>query len=138
MLTMSLQTISPPAALIGTTERFDPIECLDHRVLRNASRPEQVQPGRYLEVEGPQRSVLLALGDGALRIGRGLSAELHLDDMSVSRRHAIVLPGADGVRILDERSSNGTLLNGAPVQQATLRDGDVIAVGRFLLRYLEV
>jgi pSer/pThr/pTyr-binding forkhead associated (FHA) protein len=40
--------------------------------------------------------------------------------------------------VLDDRSSNGTFVNGRRVQQADLSDGDVIVVGRVVLRYLEI
>lgn len=135
---MTLETLTRVAAVEGATERFDPIECLDQRVRRGAARRDALQPGRYLEVEGPERALLIPLGKGALRIGRGLGTDLHLDDMSVSRRHAILLVSSERARVLDDRSSNGTYVNGAPVQQAELEDGDVIALGRFLLRYLEL
>ena len=107
-------------------------------MLRGAGRTASSSSrGRYLEVEGPERSLLIPLGDGALHIGRGLSADLRLDDMSVSRRHAILLTGPGA------RASSTTAAPTAPsstecrVQQAELEHGDVIALGRFLLRYLE-
>ena len=40
--------------------------------------------------------------------------------------------------LLDDRSSNGTFVNGRRISQAELRDGDVILLGRVVLRYLEV
>ena len=82
--------------------------------------------------------MLIPLGSDALHIGRGLAADLRLDESSVSRRHAILVPRAAGARILDDRSSNGTFVNGRRVQQADLRSGDVIVLGRVVLRYLEV
>ena len=91
-----------------------------------------------MEVQGSERALLIRLEDGVLHIGRGLSAGLRLDENSVSRRHAILVPRPRGARILDDRSSNGTLVNGRRVQQADLRDGDVIVLGRVELRYLEV
>ena len=101
-------------------------------------RSTRAGPGRYLEVQGSERALLIRLEDGVLHIGRGLSAGLRLDENSVSRRHAILVPRPRGARILDDRSSNGTLVNGRRVQQADLRDGDVIVLGRVELRYLEV
>ena len=73
-----------------------------------------------------------------MHVGRGLAADLRLDDNSVSRRHAIVVPRPSGARILDDRSANGTLVNGRRVQQADLHDGDVIVLGRVVLRFLEL
>lgn len=134
---MTTQTLIHLAA-DGLTERFDPIACLDERVRHEASLAEPAAPGRYLQIQGPERSLLISLTDEPLHIGRGLSAGLHLDESSVSRRHAILVPRFGGARILDDRSSNGTYVNGRRVQQADLTDGDVILLGRILLRYLEL
>jgi pSer/pThr/pTyr-binding forkhead associated (FHA) protein len=71
---------------------------------------------------------------GWTRIGRSATADLRLDDPSVSRRHALVVaePGKD-LRVLDDRSLNGVLVNGKPVEWGALRDGDELAVGRYKL-----
>ena len=135
---MSTQSLSLHAVTDCVTERFDPIECLDERVRQRAGGEGPLGAGRYLEVQGPDRTLVIPLGAEVLRIGRGLSAELRLDESSVSRRHAILVPRAGGARILDDRSSNGTFVNGRRVQQAELRNGDVIVLGRVVLRYLEV
>jgi pSer/pThr/pTyr-binding forkhead associated (FHA) protein len=134
---MSPETLIPPA-VDGITERFDPIECLDERTRNRAAEGAPDSPGRYILIEGPARSLVLPLGESAIHIGRGLAADLHLDESSVSRRHAILVPMPAGPRILDDRSSNGTFVNDRRVQQADLRSGDVIVVGRVVLRYLEV
>jgi len=135
---MTSQTLIRPAAADGLTERFDPIACLDERVRHGAAPAEPLQPGRYIEIQGAERTLHIPLGDEAMRVGRGLTADLHLDESSVSRRHAILVPRPTGARILDDRSANGTFVNGRRVQQAELHDGDVIVVGRVLLRYLEL
>jgi pSer/pThr/pTyr-binding forkhead associated (FHA) protein len=134
---MSPQTvIHAPAE--GITERVDPVACLDERTLSQASEDGTVGPGRYIEVQGSERTLLIAVKDDVIHIGRGLSADLHLDESSVSRRHAILVPRSSGARILDDRSSNGTFVNGRRVQQADLSNGDVIVIGRVVLRYLEL
>ncbi len=133
---MTTETMLRPVA-DGLTERFDPTTCVDERVRHRAALVEPVAPGRYLQIQGPERTLLIELGSEPLHIGRGISAGLHLDESSVSRRHAIVVPRPDGARILDDRSSNGTFVNGRRVQQAELSDGDVIVLGRIVLRYLE-
>ncbi len=99
---------------------------------------EPAQPGRYIEIQGPERALLIPLAGEAMHIGRGLSAELRLDDNSVSRRHAILVPRPAGARILDDRSANGTFVNGRRVQQAELSNGDVIVLGRVVLRFLDI
>jgi pSer/pThr/pTyr-binding forkhead associated (FHA) protein len=132
---MSPQTLTTAE---GITERFDPTACLDERVRHEASIAKPLVPGCYIEMQGPEQTLLIELGEEVVHIGRGLTAELHLDDASVSRRHAILLPRVSGARILDDRSSNGTFVNGRPIQQHDLSDGDEIAIGRVLLRYVEV
>jgi pSer/pThr/pTyr-binding forkhead associated (FHA) protein len=120
------------------TERIDAIACLDERNRQRASAPQAAAPGRYLEVQGAGETLLVPLQLGVTHIGRGLAADLHLDEGSVSRRHAILVNRAAGARILDDRSANGTLVNGRRVTQAELRSGDVLVLGRVVLRYLEV
>jgi FHA domain len=75
---------------------------------------------------------------GWTRIGRSLTADLRLDDPSVSRRHALIVaePGKP-LRVLDDRSLNGVFLNGETVEWGPLRDGDQLAIGRFDLYVLQ-
>lgn len=120
------------------TEMFDPIAFLDERV-RHGGRPvEPINSGLYIEIQGPRQTLRIPLGEEIIHIGRGLGCDLHLDDSSVSRRHAVLVPRPGGQRILDDRSSNGTFVNGQRVEQADLHDGDVIALGRVVLRYVDV
>jgi pSer/pThr/pTyr-binding forkhead associated (FHA) protein len=108
---------------------------------RDRGRAERSLPaldhGRYLAVEDGGEVVILPVGGPTLRIGRGSAAGLTLDDATVSRRHAVLLSGDAGIRILDDRSLNGTWVNGERVAEAVLRDGDVITLGRVRLHYLE-
>lgn len=129
---------APITVEIGATEKIDAIACLDERNRRRASLSQAAEPGRYLEVQGADETLLVPLGSGVIHIGRGLSADLHLDESSVSRRHAILVQRCSGARILDDRSANGTLVNGRRVTQADLDSGDVIVLGRVVLRYLEL
>jgi len=135
---MRTETVISSPAVEGKTERFDAIACLDERIRNQAVTDRPTEPGQYLEVQGPTRSLTIRLEGEPLHIGRGLAAELRLDDSSVSRRHAILVPRSRGARILDDRSSNGTFVNGRRVQQSELRNGDVIVLGRAVLRYVEL
>ena len=65
------------------------------------------------------------------RIGRSLAADVRFDDPTVSRRHALVVRRADGVRVLDDRSLNGVFVNGEPVEWSPLEDANELAIGRF-------
>ena len=61
-------------------------------------------------------------------IGRVASADLQIDDARVSREHAVVLREGTTFRIRDLNSTNGTVLNGQPVQDAPLTDGDILVI----------
>ena len=94
--------------------------------------------GRYLALEHRGEVVHLPLAKGITRIGRGISCDLTVEDAAVSRRHALIVQrGAEHV-LLDDRSRNGTFLNGERVAEAVLRDGDVIAVGAVPIRFVDV
>lgn len=70
------------------------------------------------------------------RVGRSIAADVRFEDPSVSRRHALIARRPDGFRLIDDRGLGGVFVNGEPVAWHTLRDGDVIDVGRFRLVFL--
>ena len=94
--------------------------------------------GLNLAIEEGDVTRLVALHQSVTHLGRGFSADLRLEDQSVSRRHAVIVDGGDGVRVLDDRSANGTFVNGRRVTEAVLRDRDVIRLGRVALVYRDV
>ena len=103
---------------------------MSSRDRQRARASETRELGRYLQVQGPDGSLAIPLDSGVVHVGRGLTADLYLDHRSISRRHAIIIPRGSGHRILDDRSLNGTFVNGRRIEQADLRDGDVITVGQ--------
>jgi DNA-directed RNA polymerase subunit RPC12/RpoP len=96
------------------------------------------QPGDYLCYEESGEVHTVALTREWTRIGRSLVADVRFDDPTVSRRHALIVRQADGVRLLDDRSLNGVFVNGARVEGRTLKDGDEIIVGRYRLAFMSV
>ena len=71
-------------------------------------------------------------------IGRAKSCALVLDDVSVSRTHAVIRSTQDGVlEIVDLDSSNGLKVNGRVVKEAKLRPNDEISIGAYTLRFEE-
>jgi predicted RNA-binding Zn-ribbon protein involved in translation (DUF1610 family) len=94
--------------------------------------------GQYLVYEEDDTTVVHELTREWTRIGRSLAADVRFDDPTVSRRHALVVRRADGVRVLDDRSLNGVFVNGERVEWHTLRDGDELVVGRHHLWFVDV
>jgi FHA domain-containing protein/zinc ribbon family protein len=95
-------------------------------------------PGDYLAYERAGDVRVFALRNQWTRIGRSLAADIVFDDPTVSRRHALIVRGPDGVRVMDDRSLNGVFVNGERVEWSTLHDGDEVLVGCHSLCYLEV
>jgi DNA-directed RNA polymerase subunit RPC12/RpoP len=102
------------------------------------ARAKATAPGQYLAYRYGDDTVVVPLVGEWLRIGRGLAADVRFDDPTVSRRHALIVRRADGVRVLDDRSLNGVFVNGERVDWSALKDGDEIVVGRYRLHFLEV
>lgn len=94
-------------------------------------------PGKYLAYEDGSRRVVVAVAREWTRIGRSLAADVRFDDATVSRRHALIVAQADGVRVLDDRSLNGVYVNGRRVEWSPLSDGDEIVVGRHTIHFLD-
>lgn len=61
-------------------------------------------------------------------IGRGETTELQVASTSVSREHAQLIKQGAGYRLLDLGSTNGTSINGQPITDAPLTDGDAISI----------
>ncbi len=68
-------------------------------------------------------------------IGRLPECDVRVEDTQVSRRHAEVRPDADGYVLVDLGSLNGTLVNGVPVTEHPLVDGDEIKLGAAIIRF---
>jgi adenylate cyclase len=72
---------------------------------------------------------------GEVVIGRSPDCHVVLKDFGISRNHAKIMVDEDGVRIMDLKSKNGTQVNGVPVVEAPLKDGDQILLGKFKLTF---
>jgi hypothetical protein len=93
------------------------------------------------EMHDERGDLLEELGiDGPARqqttIGRSPECDIFLDDVTVSRRHAVVSRGEDGFTIEDLGSLNGTFLNRSRIDRDVLENGDELQVGKYRLIFL--
>jgi pSer/pThr/pTyr-binding forkhead associated (FHA) protein len=87
--------------------------------------------------ERTARLVLICDGDDLVAhklrnvttIGRASLNHIVIDDPAVSAQHAIIARSADSYRLQDLHSTNGTRVNGRPVKEVELKDGDKILFG---------
>ena len=82
--------------------------------------------GETFELEGEQT-----------RIGRNPDADVFLDDVTVSRNHALLVRRRDGLYIDDLGSLNGTYINRRRIESHRLENGDELQIGKYKLTYLE-
>jgi FHA domain/zinc-ribbon domain len=69
-------------------------------------------------------------------IGRSPDCGIFLDDVTVSRRHAVLVEREGGFFIEDQGSLNGTFLNRRRIESARLADGDELQIGKYRLTFL--
>ena len=70
-------------------------------------------------------------------LGRRPYNDIVIDNLAVSGEHAVIHMTDDGVEIEDVGSTNGTYVNGKPVKQQTLRNGDLVEMGKYKIRFLQ-
>lgn len=120
----------------ATTAQYD---------LGETTESEQVSAPSEAQSEGP--SLVIRTGGRAgdsftldgerFTIGRDTDSDVFLDDVTVSRNHAVVVRRADGLHIDDLGSLNGSYVNRRRIESHKLVDGDELQIGKYKLTFLE-
>ncbi|QJC21774.1 FHA domain-containing protein [Arcanobacterium buesumense] len=119
-----------------------------------SQQPDSPTPGRGLDAEDiatinalPEASALLIalngpnvgarflLNSDRVLVGRHTRADIFLDDVTVSRKHAVFERTDQGFVVRDQNSLNGTYVNMNQVDEAALSDGDEVRIGKFQLTF---
>ena len=110
--------------------------------LTGVYEPPQAVPelprGKLTLVEGENRGKIYYLNRNRNMFGRGIDNDIVLMDIAVSRKHFRIDRHAEGFRLFDLASGNGTSLNGRRVAEGELYDGDRIEVGNSALEFVSV
>jgi sulfur carrier protein ThiS len=93
-------------------------------------------PALVIRSGGGRTGEAFSLDRSQTTIGRSPECDIFLDDVTVSRRHAVVAQGDDGFAIEDLGSLNGTFLNRSRIERDTLENGDEVQIGKYRLIYL--
>jgi pSer/pThr/pTyr-binding forkhead associated (FHA) protein len=107
-----------------------------------------LKPVDLEEVTGEGATLVIRSGGGRsgevfnvsgerMTIGRSPDAEIFLDDVTVSRNHALLVRRRDGLYIDDLGSLNGTYVNRRRIESHKLTNGDELQVGKYKLTYLD-
>ena len=86
---------------------------------------------------GGRAGEVFGLDGDRMTIGRSPDAEVFLDDVTVSRNHALIVRRRDGLYVDDLGSLNGTYVNRHRIESHRLSDGDELQVGKYKLTFLE-
>lgn len=123
--------------LLGTTEEFQPISIGPEEANTSRTEAKQAQIACLTIVRGPQIGTAYRLDDKQLTVGRSPQCDIFLNDMTVSRDHALVFPQGGHFAIQDCQSYNGIWINNESVEEAVLHNGDIIQIGAFCLKFEE-
>jgi FHA domain-containing protein len=116
----------------------DSLPLLDHRSRNRAVTPRLAPRGRYLALQDGKDTRLIRLETNITHVGRGLTSDLRFEHPHVSRTHALVVRHGRVVRVLDNRSTAGTYVNGRRVVATNIQNGDVIRIGPVVMQYVEI
>ena len=89
-------------------------------------------------IAGPNRGARFLIDYDETSIGRDPKCEIFLDDVTVSRKHAIITRSSQGeFKVVDEGSLNGSYVYAHQIQESSLSVGDEIQIGKYRLTYFK-
>lgn len=114
--------------------RIDISDDLSEKIV---SELKSIPEGRcgLLVIKGPNVGEKFFIDKEESFIGRSPESDVLLDDITVSRKHVIILKDQDGCRMKDAGSLNGSYLNGNIVEEAILNDGDRLQIGKYIFLF---
>lgn len=120
--------------LPGSTQEFKPIQS---RLIGIGEPNQDKIQGELRIVRGPQTGLDITIKQGSLTIGRDPQCDIFLNDMTVSRHHALLEASDNGCIISDTNSYNGVWVNDTMIEKCLLKSGDMIQIGAFCIVYRE-
>ncbi len=123
----------------GVPAETEHVESLDPRGLtaEDQATIEALRPGTALLVvlRGPNTGARFLLDDQEVAAGRHPDSDIFLDDVTVSRKHAVFVMQGAGYVVRDSGSLNVTYVNRERIEEAPLHTGDEVQIGKFRLVY---
>jgi pSer/pThr/pTyr-binding forkhead associated (FHA) protein len=111
-----------------SADLFNSLNSEQQEVVRNLPENE----GILLVLKGPGAGARYLLDTNQTKIGRDTNNDIHLDDITVSRSHAMISKN-NGYSIKDLGSLNGTYINVISVKESNIKAGDEIQIGKYHL-----
>lgn len=120
-----------PACGTALAEMTASFSVVAEETLTPAEKAEHFDSPTLIVRKGPQPGERFVIDRPKLTLGRDPKCDVFLNDMTVSRSHAVVEIRDGSVTICDSGSLNGTSVNGKTVDHAVLHDGDILQIGTF-------
>jgi pSer/pThr/pTyr-binding forkhead associated (FHA) protein len=111
-----------------SADLFNSLNSEQQEVVRNLPENE----GILLVLKGPGAGARYLLDTNQTKIGRDTNNDIHLDDITVSRSHAMISKNS-GYSIKDLGSLNGTYINAISMKESNIKAGDEIQIGKYHL-----
>ena len=118
---------------IGTPEKADTSD--RHLNPVDAAAVDALPPGSAMLVvqKGPSAGSRFLLDQDEVTAGRHSDSEIFLDDVTVSRRHAVFSREGGEFSVADAGSLNGTYVNRDRIDKVMLKDSDEVQIGKYRL-----
>ncbi len=92
----------------------------------------------FVVIKGPNVGEKFFLTNDEVSIGRSPESGIFLDDITVSRQHAILEKTEKGFKLIDTGSLNGTYVNGDRAESTLLQNGDRIQIGKYVFLFFKL
>ncbi len=115
-------------------QNIDIIEELSEKILWDLKSTPKGSRGLVV-IKGPSIGEKFLIEKTDFHIGRTPESDILLDDITVSRRHAMLVKTKDDYIITDTGSLNGIYVNGEIIEKAILKNGDRIQIGKYIFLY---
>jgi ribosomal protein L40E len=125
--------LARPGAPAEATQTFSAEEVADpeHEDMRGIEGP-----ARVVRAGGGRAGESFKPVGGRTRIGRSPDCEIFLDDVTVSRDHAVLVEQGGKYTVEDQGSLNGTFVNRRRIESAPLAEGDVLQIGKYRMTFI--
>jgi pSer/pThr/pTyr-binding forkhead associated (FHA) protein len=118
-------------------QKADITEEISEKILMQLKKIPHGKRG-LLVIKGPSIGDIFYIEKDEFIIGRSPESDVLLDDITVSRKHALLKEVDGDYRLLDAGSLNGSYLNGNIVEEAVLSNGDRIQIGKYIFLYFSI
>ena len=115
-------------------KKIEGIEEIASSILEDIKKIPEGSSGLVI-IKGPNIGDKFLINKSKLTIGRNLESDIFLDDITVSRKHAVIKRSGNDFLIKDLVSLNGSYVNGEIVDNAVLKNGDRIQIGKYIFLF---